>query len=501
MRAVSSTRRPPKRRVSVQALSTAQELLQDQLRKAQSSTQVLELVADQRPLLDSTLASTAVQKLAYLPRAYPDTSALEVTLAELAHAARCNMTELRNPIDMLAGFAELNFKCKAIGQLLETFVVHYDMSQHQAANENTDVPVVKRQWDTVCWGWADNSDVACNNLVTVAWAFGRLLQHCDDDMLRFMDNIAAELSKKLHNNLLKDAFTPDDLADTVDAFANVHDTYRESSQLLGNTSSVPTRNVGALLDTIAVDVRHQLSNKHSMRAPFVPSNLVKLLGGYARMGHISSTCSSMLDAAAGFVVRRMAAGHLNAVTKLSDLSQLLQAYATLGHQTVVMPELLTAASNQLRKQLASESERQTEIELSKQADSEVGFAPMFPQWGASVEPLHLVSTLRAYRNLGFHPSQGLLTASEPFLCCLSEPLPLEPALDLVSLFRAFTWQPGELVLQQTALSLMNAIALADPKQLVGITAGLTELRHLGYNIADEQLQQIYTRKLQLEAAR
>ncbi len=84
-----------------------------------------------------------------------------------------------------------------------------------------------------------------------------------------------------------------------------------------------------------------------MRAPFVPSNLVKLLGGYARMGHISSTCSSMLDAAAGFVVRRMANGHLNAVTKLSDLSQLLQAYATLGHQTVVMPELLTAASNQV----------------------------------------------------------------------------------------------------------------------------------------------------------
>lgn len=79
----------------------------------------------------------------------------------------------------------------------------------------------------------------------------------------------------------------------------------------------------------------------------MPSNLVKLLGGYARMGHISSTCSSMLDAAAGFVVRRMAAGHLNAVTKLSDLSQLLQAYATLGHQTVVMPELLTAASNQV----------------------------------------------------------------------------------------------------------------------------------------------------------
>ena len=109
------------------------------------------------------------------------------------------------------------------------------------------------------------------------------------------------------------------------------------------------RNVGALLDVIAVDVRNRLANKHSMRAPFVPANLVKLLSGYARTQHISSASSSMLDAAAGSVVRRMTAGHLNAVTKLSDLSQLLQAYASMGHKsTVVMPELLNAASHQVK---------------------------------------------------------------------------------------------------------------------------------------------------------
>ena len=109
------------------------------------------------------------------------------------------------------------------------------------------------------------------------------------------------------------------------------------------------RNVGALLDIIAVDVRNRLANKHSMRAPFVPSNLVKLLSGYACTQHISSASSSMLDAAAGSVVRRMTAGHLNAVTKVSDLSHLLQAYASMGHKsTVVMPELLNAASNQVR---------------------------------------------------------------------------------------------------------------------------------------------------------
>lgn len=105
--------------------------------------------------------------------------------------------------------------------------------------------------------------------------------------------------------------------------------------------------MGALLDTIASDVRHQLSNKHSMRAPFQPKSLVRLLWGYARLQHISSASSAMLDAAAGFAVRRMRAGHLNAVTSPADLAQLLQAYAALGHTTVVLPELLTAASNQV----------------------------------------------------------------------------------------------------------------------------------------------------------
>ena len=84
-----------------------------------------------------------------------------------------------------------------------------------------------------------------------------------------------------------------------------------------------------------------------MRAPFDPKSLVKLLTGFARMGHISSSSSGMLDAVAGFVIRRMTAGHLNAVTKPADLAQLLQAYAVLGHSTVVMPDLLTAVSNQV----------------------------------------------------------------------------------------------------------------------------------------------------------
>ena len=69
-------------------------------------------------------------------------------------------------------------------------------------------------------------------------------------------------------------------------------------------------------------------------------------------------------------------------------------------------------------------------------------------WGSTVQPVHLIDVLKSYRDLGFHPSQGLLTATEPFLCSLQSLLRLESALDLVHLFRAFCWQPGWFLFQR-----------------------------------------------------
>ena len=201
------------------ALSTTQQVLQEQIRKAQVASDVLQLLAEKQPLVDSVLASTAIQKLAYLSWPDYEKPRLETTVTELAHVASSELTALSNPTDMLAGFAELQIKSRATDQLLEAFVLHYDMS-HQPSSGKDAAP---KQWDTVSWGWADNSNEACKDLVTVAWAFGRLMQECNSRPLQFVDDIAAELSKKLHNNLLRDAFTPDDLADVVDAFANVHE--------------------------------------------------------------------------------------------------------------------------------------------------------------------------------------------------------------------------------------------------------------------------------------
>lgn len=206
------------------ALSTAQQSLQEQIRKAQIATDVLQLLADKQPLVDSVLASTAIQKLAYLSWPDYEQPRLETTVTELAYTASSELTALSNPTDMLAGFAELQIKSRATDQLLDAFVCQYDMSQQPSSGKEA----APKQWDTVSWGWADNSNEACKDLVTIAWAFGRLMQGCDSRLLKFMDDIAAELSKKLHNNLLKDAFTPDDLADVVDAFANVREVCLDS---------------------------------------------------------------------------------------------------------------------------------------------------------------------------------------------------------------------------------------------------------------------------------
>lgn len=96
---------------------------------------------------------------------------------------------------------------------------------------------------------------------------------------------------------------------------------------------------------------------------------------------------------------------------------------------------------QLRKQLALEAERQIEVEKTEETDS--GVALMVPYWCTTDEPLHLINILKAYSDLGFHPSHALLTAAEPFLSSVRSPIPLKQTLDLISLFGSFSWQPGQ----------------------------------------------------------
>ena len=201
--------------IHLHALEDPQRDLQDALRKSQDAEEVLQLIDQQRQHLNCTLASTAIQKLALLPTAYLRSEDLADAVEQLARVASKDLAALPDPTATLWGFAELNVKSEPVQELLETFATECWSQQQQASYS----PIQSDQSNTVVWAYTDNSDQACKNLVTTAWTMGRLSSDPSPHIADCMSSIAAELSKKLHNNMLKSAFSPDDLADIVDAFA------------------------------------------------------------------------------------------------------------------------------------------------------------------------------------------------------------------------------------------------------------------------------------------
>ena len=227
-----------RRRLPVRALSESQRQLQQTLQLTQEATEVLQLVTGQKHQLNSCLASTAVQKLALLSRSYISLEDLTAAVEELAGAAACNLTALRDPTATLWGFAELNIRTPAVQQLLETFASEGWSRQQATSSQGSSRQATQPDHSsTVVWAYNQNSDEACKNLVTVAWTFGRITMHNSPQIVDCMNSIAAELSKKLHNNQLKNAFSPDDLADIVDAFANFFNQGENGQPALAQASS------------------------------------------------------------------------------------------------------------------------------------------------------------------------------------------------------------------------------------------------------------------------
>lgn len=207
-----------RQRLRLHALTDAQTSLQLALRQSQDAEELLQLIREQEQHLNSVLASTAIQKLAYLlPAASLRPLDFIYAVVQLATVAASELATMPDPTATLWGFAEVNLKCDAVQELVEAFATQSwsqaQQSSSGASSRHSD------QWNSVAWAYTDNSDQACKNLVTVAWAIARLTQHASPPIVDCMSSIAAELSKKLHNNLLKPAFGPGDLADIVDSFA------------------------------------------------------------------------------------------------------------------------------------------------------------------------------------------------------------------------------------------------------------------------------------------
>ena len=86
---------------------------------------------DRQPPSDRVYPSQHSGAEAYLPRDHPDSTDYEEAVPELAHADRHNISAANRPVELLAGFAELDFRCKAADRLLEMFVLENEAGHQQ----------------------------------------------------------------------------------------------------------------------------------------------------------------------------------------------------------------------------------------------------------------------------------------------------------------------------------------------------------------------------------
>lgn len=156
-------------------------------------------------------------------------------------------------------------------------------------------------------------------------------------VVRYTSALVEELVQRMRTlPYVRSALSPADCAELAGAAAAMFH------------PAAPPPAVPLLLDELAVEVKRQLSNKHSLGVALTPRELLLLVEGYAQHGrNTSPAVSGMLDVVAGFVSRRIRDRHLNAVRRPCHLSRLLAAFAALGHNSVAVPDLLAAVSEQV----------------------------------------------------------------------------------------------------------------------------------------------------------
>ena len=264
-------------------------------------------------------------------------------------------------------------------------------------------------------------------------ALGRLAAPpCGPAVQRYGVALAGELLRRMEGApYVRGSFAAADFADLAAA----------CGQLCGGGGggeALLPEEVVSLMDAVAVEVRRQLANKHSLRSPLLPRDVLRLLGGYAALRHRSGAVSGMLDAVAAVVVARIKARHLNAVSRPADLAAMLRAYADLGHSSVSVPEMLTAVGEQVRLQAAAEQA------APEAAGPAAGFGGRGNEPGLTLGDLNAL--LAAHLELGFAPSPVMLQALQPCVARRLEGSPAAEAAALLGLLATAGYHPGEALL-------------------------------------------------------
>lgn len=215
-------------------------------------------------------------------------------------------------------------------------------------------------------------------LPAVAWAVA--ISHATDQSLRWFDSPSLELLQRQPEN--------------------AHPT--EAIQLMVGVSK---------------RARSHLMNRHSAKATFAPQECCTLSAAAALLGCSSPAVMSLMDAILGFVVRRLRAGHLAAVSRLDHCAQLLWALALLPHNTVVTTSCLEAVCSEITNKIvssAASSEPPSGGAETGQGGTEG--SDLYSESSAA----DLLTIAAAHWQLGFSPPAKLLVASSPFLAARTE---------------------------------------------------------------------------------
>ncbi|KAF5827205.1 hypothetical protein DUNSADRAFT_1143 [Dunaliella salina] len=244
------------------------------------------------------------------------------------------------------------------------------------------------------------------DLTSILWGYAALLQmasHTDEAEpssssgstpiseagSALVDALAAEMAARMLHSARGRGLQPADLADLAWAL---------------NACGRRSPQVTSLAEAVAAEVFFQISDRHSLKAPFTAPEVIKVVMALSQLGIKTKPIGAALDAVAGHVVKRLRIRHVSAIDKPDDILALLTAYADAEHSSVVVPELVAATAGQLISDIAHHHH------WVCTSGDDVPEAWTCRYWQSHLHSRTIAGLLRAYVRLNMYPGKILLAS-------------------------------------------------------------------------------------------
>jgi hypothetical protein len=291
-------------------------------------------------------------------------------------------------------------------------------------------------------------------LVNILFSVGALQQHSSPSqaVVVYSTELMEQLAVRMESTpYVKGSLSPSDFTDLVSVcarmFVNNNEKEKESVDRDEQETAILPPAALQLMNLVAGEVRRQLANRASSRAAFLPRELTRFLTNFASLEmRNNANVDGLFDIISGFIVDRVRAKHLNAVSRPDDFALVLSAYAKQQHRSVSVPELLTAVGEQLRRNAAQMQERYTVATAKEEQERTQPLEGGPPDLRCSFPAI--ISILQSHKSLGYAIDPLTLTALLPGIKRGLATASAEEVLKLLELFVVFEFkQAGPKILE------------------------------------------------------